>query len=209
MCIRDRDLTTRRVKVASTLDQADDAEVAAMAPEQARKYWAEYTEQNDGVEPDPAERADPGQLQALISKLDADVVPYGDFAVLRPFGKRMERAVKFAAQQWDPVTCTYVRKEIPGVNNIVEWRRSWKLYTYMMKVLKATKGPRMDRYAAKFEKLYEKYGSLDGVEGDTWWLPALGDIRMRSERFEFLRGRAEIQYEKDKKAGVELSLIHI
>ena len=32
---------------------------------------------------------------------------------------------------------------------------------------------------------------------------------MRSERFEFLRGRAEVMYERDKKAGVESDYVWV
>ena len=94
----------RKVKLANTLDQGDDAEVQALSPAQVRSLVTGFTAQNDGVPPNPDEEADGAQLQALQSKLEEDVVPYADFAVWCPYGQRLLRACaskhKFGGRTW-------------------------------------------------------------------------------------------------------------
>ena len=60
-------------------------------------------------------------------KLAHDVVPYADFGVLRPYGRRLERALKFHAKFWDLVSGDFVMKELPGPASHAEWLWSWKV----------------------------------------------------------------------------------
>ena len=65
----------RKVKMANTIDQADDSEVTPMDIEDVRKVIEAFTVANDGIPPEEDEEADAGQLQGLKVKLEADVVP--------------------------------------------------------------------------------------------------------------------------------------
>jgi hypothetical protein len=51
-----------------------------------RRYVEDFIAGNDGIEPRTDEECDGAQLQALKSNLDADIVPYADFSVWRPWG---------------------------------------------------------------------------------------------------------------------------
>ena len=54
-----------------------------------------------------------------------DIVPFADFGILRPFGARLERSLKFAAKIWNPEKQEYLAKELPGPSSHAEWLRSW------------------------------------------------------------------------------------
>eukprot|EP00971_Amphidinium_carterae_P079951 1582004-Amphidinium_carterae.1 len=78
----------RTIKLANTVDQGDDTEVAAMSIAEARKLHQSFKKQNDGLAPTGDEEATPKQLQGIRTKLAADVVPFADFGILRPHGGR-------------------------------------------------------------------------------------------------------------------------
>jgi hypothetical protein len=184
-------LTGRKVKLANTIDQGDDAEVEAMGSTEVRRLVDKFTADNDGVGPEVDEECDGAQLQALKNKLEADIVPYADFAVWRPFGARLSRALKFQAMIWQPASGTFVAKELPGPSTYDEWKRSWRLFSFGMRALGAVTQARLNRYADKIYDLYLKYSDLPG---GGWWLVAMADIRMRSERMERLRRSLEAQH---------------
>ena len=184
-------LTGRKVKLANTIDQGDDAEVEAMGSIEVRRLVDKFTADNDGVGPEVDEECDGAQLQALKNKLEADIVPYADFAVWRPFGSRLSRALKFQAMIWQHASGTFVAKELPGPSTFDEWERSWRLLSFGMRALGAVTWARLSRYADKIYDFYLKYSDLPG---GGWWLVAMADIRMRSERMERLRRNLEAQY---------------
>ena len=91
-----------------------------------RALHARFVASIDNVEPESDEECDGAQLQAVKSKLDADVVPYADFGVFGPRGARFAKIVKYTAQVWDPTTCTYTPKEFKGPRTLDEWRVHWR-----------------------------------------------------------------------------------
>ena len=180
----------RTFKLSSVVDQGDDQEVEALPAGDFREAVKKFRVSNDGFSPTAdEEEATPDQLQGISVKLEQDVVPYADFGVLRPFGQRLERTLKFHARCWDPVKGVFVAKELPGPPSIDEWLRSWKVYSFIMVALRAVTRARLERYKDKIVTLNAKYGQL---RGGSWWLIALADQRMRSERMEKLRRELEI-----------------
>ena len=110
----------RKFKISGVVDQRDDQEAEAMGSEAFREAVKRFKASNDGLNPTEDEEATPDQLQGIAVKLSQDVVPYADFGVLRPFGLRLERSLKFHAKMWDPVTAEFVAKELPGPPSIDE-----------------------------------------------------------------------------------------
>ena len=178
----------RKFKLASVVDQKDDQEVDAIGAEGFRDAIKRFKEANDGLNPAEDEEATPDQLQGIAVKLSQDVVPYADFGVLRPFGLRLERTLKFHAKFWDPSKAEFVAKELPGPPSIDEWLRSWKVYTFILVALGAASRARLERYRDKVVALANKYGQ---IRGGSWWIIALADQRMRSERMERIRRELE------------------
>ena len=178
----------RRFKISSVVDQGDDQEVDALLAAEFRTSVKRFRACNDGLDPSADEEATPDQLQGMAVKLAQDVVPFADFGVLRPFGQRLERTLKFHARCWDPIKAELVAKELPGPPSVDEWLRSWKVFTFIMLALGAVTRARLERYRDKIVGLSAKFGRLRGC---TWWIIALADQRMRSERMEKLRRMLE------------------
>ena len=126
------------------------------------------------------EEASADQLAAPRGKLDLDVVPFADFGVFRPYSERLKRALRFQAQIWCPEECSYVTRELPGPSSFEEWRRAWRVYRYALLVLGAASHAHLERYFERFQDLVVSHGTLGG--NNLWWILALADQRMRSER---------------------------
>ena len=88
----------RKLKSSNVLDQADDSEVPLIEPRRVRALLDGHKLDNDGEEAAEEEEPTGKQFAALDNKLQCDVAPYADFAVFRPFGARLQRAVKFTIQ---------------------------------------------------------------------------------------------------------------
>ena len=101
----------------SVVDQRDDQEVEAMEAAEFRAAVKRFKEANDGLNPAKDEESTMDQLKGIATKLTQDVVPYADFGVLRPFGLRLERSLKFHAKFWDPTTAELVAKKLPRPPN--------------------------------------------------------------------------------------------
>ena len=185
--------------MASAVDQGDDAEVVGMDVSQTRDLAITYKLLNFGVAALPDEEASGDHLADLRYKVERDIAPYADFALFRPHGTRLGRAMKFAAQIWAPERLTYVAKEIPGPPTFDEWRRSWRCFRYACIVLRIVSPARLERYFENIQQLVSRYGQL-GNES-MWWAIALADHRMRSERMELLRRELEDERARCKKAG--------
>eukprot|EP00971_Amphidinium_carterae_P033727 664239-Amphidinium_carterae.1 len=112
----------RTIKLAHTVDQGDDTEVAAMTIADARKLHLAFRKQNDGLPPTGDEEATPEQMQGIRTKLTADVVPFADFGILRPHGGRLGRALKFQAKIWNPESGEFTARELPGPGTFEDWR---------------------------------------------------------------------------------------
>ena len=111
---------------------------------------------NDNLPPAEDEEATADQIQCIKVKLAHDVVPHADFGVLRPYGQRLERALKFHAKFWDLVY--FVMKELLGTASHAEWLRSWKVCSFIMVALGAVTRARLEGYASKVNA---EYGRLD------------------------------------------------
>eukprot|EP00971_Amphidinium_carterae_P333527 6468308-Amphidinium_carterae.1 len=134
----------RTIKLANTVDQGDDTEVVAMSIADARKLHQCFKKQNDGLAPTGDEEATPEQMQGIRTKLSADVVPFADFGILRPHGGRLGRALRFQAKIWNPESGEFFARELPGPSSFEEWRRSWKVYCFIMRALEAATSARLE-----------------------------------------------------------------
>ena len=95
-------LDGNRVKVATVLDQGDDSMVVPLAATEVRELAAYYRRVNSGLDAAPDEEATGEQLAALRAKVLLDVCPFADFGVLRPYGNRLKRGLRFTSKVWVP-----------------------------------------------------------------------------------------------------------
>jgi len=198
-----RPLRAEKISVATVLDRADHTEVEVMSATLIMSLRAQYMAANYGELASPEEENDTAQLTALKYKLDAGMVPYADFTVYRPEGHRPFRGrrcqMQFQAHIWDPGEETFKTMTVPGPPDLTEWLRCWDLYTCGLKTLKAASGQRMDKYREKIRSLAVKYSNLPW--GGGWWLIAIADVRMRSERVVQLRQLLEEDDTERRAAG--------
>ena len=177
----------RKLKTANVLDQADDSEIPSIEPKRVRALLDGYKEDNDGEEAGEDEEPTGEQFAALDNKLTSDVAPYADFAVFRPFGARLQRAVKFTIHVLNP-NGTWSPKEIAGPANFQQWRASWRVYRVGMCALKAVSRARLDLYEERMRELHSRYGS------EYWWGLAMAGIRLRRKQLERYRRTVEAQH---------------
>ena len=156
--------------MATTVDQTDDSEVRALDIGEVRQLLNRYREFNSGVEARAEEEASADQLAGLRHKLLADVAPYCDFGVFRPYGARLGKTLKFVAKVWLPESGAYVNKELPGPPSFDDWRRSWRVFRFAMVVLGVASTARLDRYYERVQQQWADYGTLCGQ--NLWWLSA-------------------------------------
>ena len=171
---------TKRILASKVLDQGDDSEVPPLDAAVLKAMIEDWKIlDNDGEEPAEDEEATAEQLASLSARIATGATPFVDFGVWRPFGQRMERAMKFVVHlpQFDG---TSRPKEISGPASFSQWLRCWKVYLFSMGALKAASRTRMNRYAERIRGLAEDYPHH-------WWVIGLADIKMRSEGIERTR----------------------
>ena len=178
---------TRKVKLSNVLDQGDDTEVVPIENTRLRELLAQFKTRNDNEDIQEDEEISRDQLTALDSRVLQGSAPYADFSVWRPYGARFERTMKFVAFVVG-ATGEWVRKEIAGPQNHTEWLKSWRVFRIGCLVLQIVTDARLSLYRDNFARLHELYRKY-------WWVLALADIRMRSERMERLYRQALINEE--------------
>eukprot|EP00971_Amphidinium_carterae_P332818 6467167-Amphidinium_carterae.1 len=88
---------SRKRKVSHILDQASDVEIVVMSEDAIRKLFEQYS-RTMGGKPQAREEPSADQLSALAHVLGRDEVPFVDFAIWGPDGRRSGRLMKFQAQ---------------------------------------------------------------------------------------------------------------
>ena len=120
----------RKMKLSSILDQSDDTEFQVL-PENMRARWLQqYIDTMGGP---PEEECEPTgeQVSALFRKIyELQGLPYCDFGIFVPYGRKQLRASKFRAhiltssgyvmKEIQHRTCQlrYVESELPGVQDL-------------------------------------------------------------------------------------------
>ena len=152
----------RRILANKVLDQGDDSEVIPLDAAVLKSMVEDWKIlDNDGEEPAEDEEATSEQLASLSARIGTGATPFVDFGVWRPFGSRMERAMKFVVHMPQP-DGTSRPKEISGPACFTQWLRCWKVYVFAMGTLKAASRTRMARYAERIRGLAEDFPNH-------WW----------------------------------------
>jgi hypothetical protein len=178
----------RKLKIASVLDQACDAEIVRMDPARVRQLFDLYThERGDPPHPDVEPTAE--QISALQQILKDDGVPYTDFAVFGPHGNRLVKRLTFRSFIHQP-DGTWRRVELPGPPDFQSWWRCFRTLKTLLLLLGVVKVEHVDNYGEHIRDLHDKFGPR------CWFLVYQADCRMRSEEFERIRRALESQHAK-------------
>ena len=171
---------SKKIIANKVLDQGDDTEVLPLDAKVLSDLINDWKVlDNDDEEPAEDEEATADQMAVLSARLDSGATPFADFGVFRPFGNRMERAMKFVIHTPQP-DGTSRPKEVSGPTCFKQWLRCWKVFVFAMGTLKAATKTRLARYAERIRSLDEDYPNH-------WWIIGLADIKMRSEGIERIR----------------------
>jgi hypothetical protein len=81
-----------------------------------------------GADPPEDIEPTPDQISAIKMLDDLKFIPGVDFSLFGPHGRRAMKKLTYAAQQWDPETQTYKRRDLPGPPDFDTWLRSWEVF---------------------------------------------------------------------------------
>jgi len=184
---------TRVLKLSSVVDQTLESEVHSLEPTRVREMFRKYAETR-GAEPSEAVEPSNDQLSALSQLLEGDAIPYVDFAIWCPHGRRMLAKMVFVAHALNP-DGTWQRRELPGPPTFEAWWASWRVFRTAMLLLRAADAELLDNYAEMVRDFHSRYTA------EVWFVLYTAEVRMRSERFERLRRAAENEHAKVVAAG--------
>ena len=177
----------RKVKLSSLLDLTAEADLVSMKPEAIRKAFEEYkATRGDYPHKDVEPTAD--QLSAICQQIAAGVVPYADFSLFGPHGRRTQRRLMLASHTFHAPSNTWTRVQLPGPPDFDTWWKSWLTYRCALLLLKAARAEPLELYGEHVRSLHNLYGPR------AWHIIYQADTRMRAEEFERIRRQLEIEH---------------
>ena len=180
--------TEPRLKLSVILDPTLDSELARMPQHVVRDLFTKYSMLR-GAE--PAEDVEPTieQISAVNQVLRADLVPYADFALLGPYGRRLIGKSSYLSWIFQP-DGTWSRREHPGPASFDNWWASFRVLRVIYLLLDVAPPEVLDNYGEMVRGFHATYG------GQCWFIIYTADVRMRSEQFERLRRHVERDHQQ-------------
>ena len=181
----------KKRKFHQVLQAGDEREFLPLPAPKLRKLRAEFESAN-GSAAREFEIASEDQLSSLAAKLAVDEVPYADFSVFGPFGKRLMRMMSCRAQVF--VEGELVSKALEGPRDFEQWRKCWRVFRNAMLTLNASLPGPLDDYEEGIRQMTRSFPNH-------WSHIAVIEDQMRSERWEALRGKIETLVERSQFRG--------
>ena len=179
----------KKVKLSNLVDVTAEAEVDLLDPSRLRAMFEDY-EKDRGDDPHKDIEPTAEQLSAVHQLIQSGSAPYVDFSIFGPHGRRFLKKLTFVSFTYLADQGVWRKNELPGPPDFDSWWKSWLVFKCTLLLLKAVKIERLDRYGEHIRSLNAQFGQ------ECWFLVYQADVRMRSEEFERLRRRAEIQRAK-------------
>jgi hypothetical protein len=167
--------TGLKLKLSSLVDQGLDVELIELPPSEIRAMFRAYALRQGDF---PADHCEPtgDQVSALGQLLSSDRVPYVNFSLWGPFGRRLLQRLVFIAMVMS-ATGEWTRRELPGPPDWGHWWTSWRVLRVAFILWQAVDVEHLDNYAENLRRLSDLYPTC-------WFLVYSADVKMRSERFE-------------------------
>jgi hypothetical protein len=175
-------------KMSILVDSTIDSEVLALAKGTVEKLFSDYRASR-GEFPSPEIEPTEDQLSAVSQLLKTGVAPYVDFAIFGPFGRRLLRKLTFISYQYNAPEGSWKRLELPGPPDFDSWWKSWLVFKCTLLLLDAVRPERLDHYGEHIRSFLATYGT------ECWFIIYQADVRMRSEQFERIRRRLQIDFD--------------
>ena len=140
------------------------------------------------------------QLSAVHQLIEANLVPYVDFAFWGANNKSFQDRAKYRASRFDAPTQTWQQTELPGPKNLEDWRKSWRVYETALLMLDAVSPEHLQSYVDFI------YALAQEQEEDYWFIIYQADVVMRQDHFERIRRQALFDYESLDQEGKNKSV---
>ena len=183
-----------RIKLSVLIDSTMDSELVRLPVHQIRVMYSEYVKTR-GAEPSEDIEPTTEQISAVKQVLDADLVPYVDFALFGPYGKRFLQKLTLVNWSYLP-NGTWLRRELPGPPTLEYWWSSFRVLRTTFLLLGTVDTELLDNYGELVRGFHNTYGS------QAWFIIYMADVRMRNEHFDRLRRHVERDHEKEARAGI-------
>jgi hypothetical protein len=183
-----------KLKLSIILDPSMDSDLHRLPHAQVRGLFNAYAKTR-GAE--PAEDVEPTveQISAVAQVVASDLVPYADFALLGPHGRRLVGKLSYLAWTFQP-DGTWHRKELPGPPSFEHWWASFRVLRTIFLLLDIAPPELLDNYGEMLRGFHSLYGP------SAWFLIYTADVRMRSEHFDRLRRFAERDHDAAVASGL-------
>ena len=181
----------KKLKISNFADQLDDTEIEMITKDQLDEAYAQFREVT-GADPQP--EADPSAEQIAVMRVkivENGEPPYGDFSVLTPYGRRVQKAMK--AKHWLlQQDGSWKAQEVPGPPSFAAWCACWRVFRTVLLMLchkpAIPGGPRLPvATVACLEEYFDKVKELNDEYPEAWHLLMLAEDRCRGEHLDRLR----------------------
>jgi len=172
-----------RLKLSVILDPSLDSELVRVSQAKVRTMFTKYLKIR-GAEPSEDIEPTVEQISAVNQVIEGDLVPYADFALFGPHGKRLLQKLTLVNWTYLP-DGSWQRKELPGPHTFDHWWASFRVLRTTFLLLGTADTELLDNYGEMVRGFHNMYGSA------AWFIIYNADVRMRSEHFERLRRHAE------------------
>ena len=203
----------KKAKISSVLDQTDETEIAPLSRAEMAKFYDNHREIT-GAEPLPEVEPTDLQISAMQEKVIVrDESPYGDFAVLTPFGRRTQKVMKAKAFSFQP-DGSWKSVEVPGPPSYQAWISCFRVYRAILFMLRypRTAAPSSGATPSggvktaqpmvvqphSMERYFEAFRELCMEFPEAWHLLMTAEDRMRGERFDYLRRQLQRAHDQGK-----------
>ena len=184
---------SRQVKVATVLDPSDEGVVLPLEAAEVDDHFAAVAARRGGPVREAAEpTADQiGAMKARV--LVHKEVPYADFSILTPYGRRLQKHMKTKSWTMNPDGKWYA-VEVPGPSSYDEWLCCWRVYENLLLGLREGE-PLVSLFnIASLEAYSENVRVLAAEFPDLWGLVCRAEDRCRSEHLVRVRRRMAVAH---------------
>jgi hypothetical protein len=185
---------SRQVTVATVLDPADAGVVVPLDAAEVDDHFAAVAARRGGPIREAAEpTADQiGAMKARV--LVHKEVPYADFSILTPYGRRLQKHLKTKSWTMNPDGKWYA-VEVPGPSSYNEWLCCWRVYENLLLGLREGVPPVALFNIASLEAYAENVRVLSAEFPDLWGLVCRAEDRCRAEHLVRVRRRMQIAHD--------------
>jgi hypothetical protein len=175
-------------KMSCIVDSTIDSEVLVLTRGVVEKLFSDYRNTR-GEFPSPEIEPTEDQLSAVSQLINTGSAPYVDFAIFGPYGRRLLKKLTLTAYQYNSPDGSWKRQDLPGPPDFDSWWKSWLVLKCSFLLLDSVRPERLDRYGEHIRSLLTTYGT------ECWFIIYQADVRMRSEQFERIRRKLQIDFE--------------